>query len=101
MPLDGVLQNISLTPPHLDKNAVWVHNCNKPNNPGKKKPQERTENDEYTGHGGNPEGQTGSGGRWQKHSGSRAGQVTGVNRNKNKGNKNKKYIKPLNPNKRK
>jgi len=30
MPLDGVLQNISLTPPHLDKNAVWVHNCNKP-----------------------------------------------------------------------
>ena len=33
MPLDGVLQNISLTPPHLDKNAVWVHNCNKPNKP--------------------------------------------------------------------
>jgi len=35
MPLDGVLQNISLTPPHLDKNAVWVHNCNKPKKPGK------------------------------------------------------------------
>jgi len=35
MPLDGVLQNISLTPPHLDKNAVWVHNCNKPNKPEK------------------------------------------------------------------
>jgi len=33
MPLDGVLQNISLTPPHLDKNAVWLHNCNKPNKP--------------------------------------------------------------------
>ena len=35
MPLDGVLQNISLTPPHLDKNAVWVHNCKyKPNDDG-------------------------------------------------------------------
>jgi len=40
MPLDGVLQNISLTPPHLDKNAVWVHNCNK-----KKRQKKKTKND--------------------------------------------------------
>jgi len=47
MPLDGVLQNISLTPPHLDKNAVWVHNCNKPG----KKAADSSKNEQH-GDGG-------------------------------------------------
>ena len=58
------------------------------------------DNDPYTGHGENPEGKTGTGGNWDKHSGKRAGKRYGSGRNNNRGKKNKKYSKPKNPNKR-
>ena len=57
-------------------------------------------NGKYTGHGEDPEGQTGKGSSWDKHSGKRSGQRYGGPRNSNRGKKNKKYQKPKNPNKR-
>ncbi|ROR98672.1 RHS repeat-associated protein [Sinobacterium caligoides] len=60
----------------------------------------RDGNDDYTGHGENPEGQTGNGGSWDKHSGKRAGKRYGSGRNESRGKKNKKHSKPKNPNKR-
>ena len=59
------------------------------------------ENSEYTGHGENPEGQTGKGSSWNKHSGKRAGKKYGAEKNKKRGKKNKKYTKPKNPNQKK
>ena len=58
------------------------------------------ENDEYKGHGANPEGKTGSGAKWNKHSGKRSGKRYGAGRNNKRGQRNKKYQKPKNSNKR-
>ena len=38
---------------------------------------------------------------WDKHTNHRSGVDYGMNRNDKRGNKNKKYIKPENPNRRK
>ncbi|MEP3248085.1 MAG: hypothetical protein ABJN40_05795 [Sneathiella sp.] len=57
-------------------------------------------NDSYSGHGDNPEGSTGKGSTWDKHSGRRSGKKYGAGRNQSRGKKNKKYSKPKNPNKR-
>jgi RHS repeat-associated protein len=63
-------------------------------------PSDNNQNDDYTGHGEDPEGLTGKSDTWDKHSGKRAGKRYGANKNTNRGDKNKKYIKPQNPNKR-
>jgi len=51
-------------------------------------------------HGDDPEGKTGKKRTWDKHSKKRAGQLYGDSRNSKRGNKNKKYRRPANPNKR-
>lgn len=50
-------------------------------------------------HGTDPEGKTGKGPDWQRHSGRRSGERYNQNQNKNRGDKNKKYIPPRNQNK--
>ncbi|MEE4244086.1 MAG: RHS repeat-associated core domain-containing protein [Kangiellaceae bacterium] len=56
--------------------------------------------EDYTGHGEDPEGQTGQGSNWDKHSRPRAGKKYGGKRNAKRGRKNKKYQRPKNPNKK-
>ena len=64
-------------------------------------PYTSAQGNDYTGHGDNPEGKTGNGAGWQKHSGRRSGKSYGDKKNQKRGPKNQKYKKPQNPNKKK
>ena len=73
----------------VGQQKILVHNCSDDDSSG------------YSGHGENPEGKTGSGSNWNKHSDRRAGKRYGKSRNAKRGSKNKKYTPPRNPNKKK
>ena len=63
--------------------------------------EDESEGTEYSGHGEDPEGDVGDGSAgWNKHSSPRSGTRYGKGRNEKRGNRNKKYERPPNPNKR-